>query len=259
MGIRMWKIHLIRLFICALAILIGYITFISILDYLSKDASAHTDAGFGPACGRATLDGNVDPEEWGGASTQTFPMDSPSGKEPFTATLYIMNSGNNLYMGITINDDEFTPVGTWLPQGDVFRIDFDNDHSGALFTIQDDVLDISAGLPQFQDGFIKGSPVPSSSGPDVEGGGTSDGFGVASRVGDLNHFELRHPLCSGDSLDFCLHPTDIVGFRLEYLDAEANGQFGSSQFFPGHYETSIADLVIGNCPLADWFVHLPFI
>ena len=39
---------------------------------------------------------------------------------PFTATLYVMNSGYYLYMGITINDDEFTTSGTWLPKGDGF-------------------------------------------------------------------------------------------------------------------------------------------
>lgn len=258
MGIRIWKIHFIRLFICTLAILLGYLAFLSIIDYSSKDASAHTDTGFGPACGRATLDGNVDPDEWSSASTQTFQMESPGSIEPFTATLYVMNSGNNLYMGITINDDEFTQAGTWLPHGDVFRIDFDNDHSGSLFAFNDDVLSIAAGSPQFQDNYIIATAT-SSSNPDVNGGGTSDGFGVASRVGDLNHFELRHPICSGDTLDFCLQPSDTVGFRLEYLDAQANGEFGGSRFFPGHDKTSIADLLIGNCPIPELLIYLPII
>jgi hypothetical protein len=185
-------------------------------------------------------------------------MESPGSIEPFTATLYVMNSGNNLYMGITINDDEFTQAGTWLPQGDVFRIDFDNDHSGSLFALNDDVLNIAAGSPQFQDNYIVATDT-SSSNPDVNGGGTSDGFGVASRVGNLNHYELRHPLCSGDTLDFCLQPSDTVGFRLEYLDAQANGTFGGSRFFPGHDKTSIADLLIGNCPIPELFIHLPII
>jgi len=170
--------------------------------------------------------------------------------------LYVMNGGHYLYLGITINDDEFSTYGTFLPQGDGFRIDFDNDHSGSLFVPGDDVLSISAGSPQFQDNFIL---VSASSDADVNGGGTYDGFGAASRVGNLNHFELRHPLCSGDILDFCLHPGDVVGFRLEYLDAEADGSFGSSQLYPGSGATSEADIVIGTCSIPDWFIYLPLV
>jgi hypothetical protein len=244
--------------LCVFIVLLAYTALILILSTSSNSASAGADSIFGPACGKATIDGIVDPDEWSSASKQTFLMESPVVKEPFTATLYVMNSGNNLYMGITINDDEFTPVGTWLPQGDGFRIDFDNNHSGALFALYDDVLIISAGLPQFKDDFIMNSEYASAA-LDKANGGTSDGFGMASRVGDLNHFELKHPLCSRDALDFCLHPTKLVGFRLEYLDAQADGKFGGSQFFPGHDETSIADLAVGECLIPDWFIHLPFI
>ena len=230
---------------------------VSILKTPSSHVSAHSGNIFGPACGMATINGNVDPAEWSSASTQTFQMVSPGGAAPFTTTLYVMNGGNYLYLGITINDDEFSTHGTYLPKGDGFRIDFDNNHSGALFTLHDDVLGIFAGAPQFEDSYIVGNPVSSSSAPDVNGGGTSDGAGVASRVGDLNHFELKHPLCSGDLLDYCLHPGDTIGFRLEYLDAQGDESFGGSQFFPGQGDTSEADIVIGQCSVADFFVHLP--
>jgi hypothetical protein len=185
-------------------------------------------------------------------------MYSPSAADPFTATLYVMNSGHDLYLGIAINDDEFSTAGTWLPQGDGFRIDFDNDHSGSLFALGDDVLNISAGSPQFADEYIYNAPTKSAR-SDVEGGGTSDGAGAARRVGGLNHFEARHPLCSGDALDFCLHPGDSVGFRLEYLDAEGDGSFGGSQFYPGSATTSEADIVIGQCSAGYSFIYLPFI
>jgi hypothetical protein len=39
----------------------------------------------------------------------------------------------------------------------------------------------------------------------------------------------------------------VVGFRLEYLDAEANGDFGGSYHFPGASNTSQADIVIADC------------
>lgn len=220
--------------------------------------SARSADIFGPACGAAILDGKVNPAEWSSAAKQTFVMNSPGGAPPFTATLYVMNSGSTLYMGITIDDDEFSTYAEFLPQGDGLRIDFDNDHSGSLFALKDDVLIVSAGAPQFGDDYINIDQAQSAM-PDASGGGTLDGSGAATRVGSLNHFEWRHPLCSGDSLDFCIHPNSTVGFRLEYLDAQADGSFGSNQFFPALGNTSEADIVIGQCSVPDLFIYLPLI
>jgi hypothetical protein len=236
----------------------GTVFFLTPSSALSP-VSAHTSDTYGPACGAAIIDGVVDPAEWASASVKTFHMISGSGADPFTATLYVMNSGYYLYMGIIINDDEFSTYGNFLPQGDGFRIDFDNDRSGSIYTLNDDVLDISAGLPQFRDNYIEGDPENSSSDEDVNGGGTSDGSGVARRVSNLNHFELRHPLCSGDKLDFCRPPTSIVGFKLEYLDAEGDGSFGGTQLYPDLGDTAIADIVMGSCTANDLFTYLPYL
>lgn len=210
------------------------------------EVSAHSGDVFGPACGAAIIDGQINTAEWSNAATKTFVMQGTA--KPLTATLRVMNDRNNLYIGITINDDEFSPEGEFLPEGDGFRIDFDNDHGGSLFDPGDDVLNVNAGSPQFVDSYVTGSPAPSSAAADVDAGGTSDGTGSASRVSGLNHFETKHPLCSGDSHDFCLQAGDVVGFRLEYLDAEQDGTFGGSRFFPGDTMTSIADIIIGACP-----------
>jgi len=248
----------VRILIGVLVVIAALAVLILSVNPSPGSVSAHPHEAFGPACGAATLDGIVDPTEWISASTQTFQMVPGGAGDPFTATLYVMNSGYYLYMGITITDDEFSTSGTWLPQGDGFRIDFDNDRSGSLFTLNDDVLDINAGSPQFSDNYLYAVSTHSSQ-EDVRGGGTADGAGAASRVGELNHFELRHPLCSGDALDFCRPPTSIVGFRLEYLDAQGDGSFGGSQYYPNRYETSIADIVIGSCSVADMFTFLPFL
>jgi hypothetical protein len=220
--------------------------------------SADSVDTFGPACGFATIDGEVDPAEWSGASSQTILMVSPGSAPQFTMTLHVMNSGTYLYIGITINDDEFSTLGQYLPKGDGFRIDFDNDHSGTLFSLGDDVLGLYAAYPQFEDNYIYISENRAAT-SDTDDGGTSDGIGAASRKDSLNHFELRHPLCSGDTHDFCLHAGDTVGFRVEYLDAEANGDFGGSQFYPGTGSTSEADIVIGTCSAPDVFLFLPVI
>ena len=116
--------------------------FVSSIKSPPTSVSAHSGNVFGPACGAATLDGVINAGEWSSASKQTFQMYSPGGEDPLTATLYVMNSGHYLYLGITVNDDEFSDYGQYLPDGDAFRIDFDNDHSGSLFALGDDVLSI---------------------------------------------------------------------------------------------------------------------
>jgi hypothetical protein len=254
-----WKGKPIWLSTSILLAMAAFTVLILNLQYSPMNVSAHSGDVFGPACGAAIVDGKINAAEWANASKKTFQMFSPSAAEPFTATLYVMNGAHYLYLGITINDDELSTVGEFLPDGDGFRIDFDNDHGGTLFELGDDVLGIHAGFPQFTDAYLF-VPATQSARSDIESGGTSDGAGAANRAGGLNHFELRHPLCSGDSLDFCLHPTDTVGFRLEYLDAQANGSFGGSQLFPGSGNTDEADIVIGQCSsIRDWFFYLPLI
>jgi len=242
-------------YIAIILVIAGLTVCIPMLNTPPTQVSAHTNETFVSGCGTATIDGVIDPTEWSGAATLTFEMIS-SGGDPFIATLYVMNSSVDLYLGITINDDEFTTVGTFLPEGDGFRIDFDNDYSGTLFALNDDVLGIFAGAPQFIDQYILGSH---SCDIDELGGGSQDGAGAASRVGDLNHFELKHPLCSGDNLDFCLQPQDSIGFRLEYLDAEGDGAFGGSQYYPGSTDTSEAEIVISECPTLYVFTYLPLL
>lgn len=220
---------------------------------------AHSGDVFGPTCGTASVDGQVETGEWANAASQTFPMVVPGVGTPFTGTLKVMNGAGYLYLAFTVNDDEFSQYGQYLPQGDGVQIVFDNDHSGTLFQVNDDVLNVNAAPPQFGDNYIVGTPAPGSNHADSLGGGTSNGWGAAQRVGNLNHFEAKHPLCSGDTLDFCLHPGDTVGFRIEYFDAQGDGSFGGNQLFPGSTSDSVADIVIGNCTNPDIQTFLPMI
>lgn len=222
-----------------------------------QGAAANGRDTYGPACGRPVVDGEVNDLEWSAAYSQTIQLQSGSVPDNFTATLRVMNTANNLYLGLTIDDDEFTTQAQYLTNGDGFRIDFDNDHGPALFTVDDDVLSIYAGGAQFFDSYIDGDPAPSSADEDVAGGGTTDGDGAASRVGDLNHFEVKHPLCSGDDKDFCLSPASFVGFRLEYFDAQGDGSFGGSFRYPGTSDTDQADIEISNCSIPDLYFYLP--
>ncbi len=195
--------------------------------------------------GTATMDGVVNPAEWSGAALRTIDMIGPNSTPVFTVTLRVMNDKTNLYLGITINDDEFSTTAKWLPRGDSFRIDFDNDHDGVMFEHGEDALIVSAGSPQFRDMFL--SPANNSTkrlSSDGEGGGSEDGVAVASRSERLNHFEIQHPLSSGDSRDFSLQPGSMVGFRLEYNDAQADGSVGGTFSYPGFRTKNVADIVI---------------
>ncbi len=210
---------------------------------------------FGPACGQALIDGDIQSLEWSSAYSQTFRMFSST--EPFTATLYVMNGASNLYMGLIINDDEFTTQGKYMQDGDTLRIDFDNDNNGSLFTADDDVLSVFAAPPQYQDGHILETS-KSTSKDDTEYGGKMNGKGAASRIGDWNHLELIHPLCSGDIKDFCLSPGNIVGFRLEYLDTEGMELNPISHLYPGTTQTDVAEIIIGDChTILDNYVFIP--
>lgn len=231
---------------------------ITILSLAISPNNGFSQETFEAACGRAAIDGRVDPGEWSTApsASKTFQMTNPANQATLTATLRVMNSKNFLYLGITIDDDEFTTNANTLPQGDGFRIDFDNDDSGSIFTVGDDNLGILAGSPQFEDRYISGGTTASN---DTTGGGTFDGIGFSSRQDGLNHFELRHPLCSGDTLDFCLSPGDTVGFRLEYLDAKADLTFGGNYLYPGSSDTSLAHIEIAPCTIDDFVLYLPLV
>jgi hypothetical protein len=232
------------------------ITYISLLSK-SQDAYAHSGDVFVSACGTATIDGQVSAFEWISATTLTFQLVPVGAADVFTGTFHMMNGGAYLYFGFTINDNEYVTSAQYLIGGDSIRIDFDNDHSGSLYTIGDNVLFTYAGAPPFADYSIVGVPAPSSAANDLLNGGSKDGQGASQRIANLNHFELRTPLCSGELLDFCLKAGDTVGFRLEYFDGGANGSFEGSHVYPDSGPNAEADLTIGACNIPDWLVFLP--
>ena len=95
MEIAIGKSRPLRFFIRVLPIVLACLTaLLSILKFSPVDASAHSGHIFGPACGAAILDGNVGDSESSNASKLTFQMFNPGVGTPFTATLYVMNSGS---------------------------------------------------------------------------------------------------------------------------------------------------------------------
>jgi len=220
-----------------------------------QPVSAFFQPLFHPGYGTATIDGYVDPVEWATADSLSLPMLGGSGA--LTGTFYVMQSATDLYLGFTIDDDEYTqdPEGLYGIYGDLIMIDFDDNNNGILFEAGENKLHSYSYDPWFRDSHYTG--IAESSQSDIDGGGASNGSGMSARHADKNHFEISFPLCSGDSgFDFCLQPGDTLGFRIEYIDAYKDPGFNySAMFYPGtEVYDSLALITTG-----DFYTYLPLI
>jgi hypothetical protein len=151
-----------------------------------------------------TIDGNIQAGEWAAAAKTTI---SPFGPgNAYSGTLYMMNDGVNLYLGVVIQGDSD------LTSDDNVRFYFDNSHGGATSRQPGDDDIINQGTSTvigdlFSDGTFDQW--------DNLFGGTNDGQVASSRQGSLNMFELSHPLDDVDNAhDFSLSVGQTVGFAL---------------------------------------------
>jgi hypothetical protein len=178
--------------------------------------------------GTATVDGVLAPGEWDGAASSAVlanvPANDGGGTTP--ATLFVMNDGTNLYLGVKV-------VRTQLNTGnlgfglDQVAFEFDNDHDEGPPEEGDDILLLSPGLSIlgvsafFDEVRTTRPPCPVGVGLcgfldiQLDAPGTNDGAGAATNNGSFSFFEMAHPLDSGDDLnDFSLAPGSTVGFTL---------------------------------------------
>ena len=205
---------------------------------------------FIPGIGSAVIDGYIDPTEWAAADSYALTMTSST----MTGTLYVMQSLTDLYLGFTIDDDEFTTGKKFGLYGDILQFEFDDDNSGLLYDMGENKVTIFAADPFYRDAhFIN---TTGSSTPDIAVGGETNGQGASARHGDLNHYELRFPLCSGDSYDFCLGPGSIIGLQIKYYDmVPDNGDFVyTAHLYPGSELTSLVTI-----KLFGLYTYLPLI
>jgi hypothetical protein len=184
---------------------------------------------FEPGIGSAVIDGYVDPTEWAAADSYALTMTNST----MTGTLYVMQSMTDLYLGFTIDDDEFTTGEKFGLYGDTVQFEFDDDNSGLLFDVGENKVTIFAATPFYRDAHFVNTT--GSSHTDISEGGEENGEGLSARHADKNHYELRFPLCSGDDYDFCLGPGRIFGLRVKYYDmVPDNEDFAySAHLYPG--------------------------
>lgn len=190
-------------------------------------ASAHL---FHPGIGEATIDGNIEVDEWAAADSYSLLMYN-SISSTHTGTLYVMQSQTDLYLGFTVDDDEFTTGFISGLYGDTLQFEFDDNNSGSLFEIGENKLSIFAADPWYRDAFVV-NETGSSNTDESQPGGATHGAGMSGRHGSLNHYELRFPLCSGDAYDFCLFPGNILGLRVKYYDVEVTLDY-KAHLYPG--------------------------
>lgn len=208
-----------RIKLLAIIVCIVSVTSAGILAFLSSPANivtAEPVAVLTAGLGVPTIDGYVDPTEWASAGSHTSILQNTDPE--ISGTLYVMQDSSNLYFGFTIADDEFTSITTayYGLYGDTLQFRFDDNNSGTLFEIGENMVSIYPLSPFVRDAYFVN--ITGSSALDTSDGGVNNGIGMLARHADLNHFELSFPICSGDAHDFCLGSNSLFGVNLGYID-----------------------------------------
>jgi hypothetical protein len=136
-----------------------------------------------------------------------------------------MNDRRFLYIAAKVSDnslDEVVNVGL-----DIFTIDFDVRHDGTEFNVGEDTISIGA-RNRYGDAFV---------GPalDILDDAQIDVDGMVGRIGNYNHFEIVHPLDSGDANDIAAEYGDTIGARFILFD-----ESGSDQSTISVYPTTVS-------------------
>lgn len=148
-----------------------------------------------------TIDGNIEDDEWASAHKVTF--NSKYGE----STIYVMNDATNLYFALKIRD---TNLGDIIGQFDQVVIDFHLPDDGSPYGAGDDLIGC-APPRSFDDSHNLGNDVFSAD-------RQVDGECAVTRIGNFNHFELRHPFNSGDPQDIALGYGQSVAVRFVIFD-----------------------------------------
>ena len=142
------------------------------------------------------IDGQIT-TDWDGVVSKSITLSG--GETPLTGTLYFTNDDDNLYIGLIVNtSNDLSPV--WIYFNDVADDDFG---------LYDDILTSDPTLMDYHFNVCSDStsfcPTPDVSALPA-GAGTINGQTAMGVYDHATHFEFSHPLCSGDTYDFCLVP-----------------------------------------------------
>lgn len=226
---------------------------------LAAGAGAHSGLMLtsGVTSSPPVIDGALTPGEWAAAGQFSFPISNSAGN--FEGTMYAMHDSANLYIAVQATDPSYFPCASDpfcssrpVPERlNSFAIYFDSNHDGAV-TDGEDAMIVNY-FASFGDQFWDGSlPYTPSWNGDVATAGTSDGASYGTRVGDIVTYEIRHPLCSADTLhDFCLSPGDVVGFTIAFQSGDISVDYVPA--YPTADASGYGDLVIGGSNFSGFF------
>ena len=191
--------------ISSIALLISIILYVTLsLPFVSGHSGDNFEAFTNTS---PQIDGIINDDEWASADRITYPI--PEGE----ATIYVMNDQRSLYIAAKIEDNELDEIVNVAL--DIFTIDFDVRHDGMTFSEGEDTISIGA-RTRIGDGFVG----PSGS---ILDDGQIDVDGFVSRDNNgFNHFEISHPLDSGDANDIVVQPGDTVGVRFVLFDGSGS-------------------------------------
>lgn len=230
-------------------ILIGCALLLAI-SLVQSPVSAASSYLFHPGFGTAVIDGHIEASEWVEADSYSLVLTASS----MTGTLYVMQSATDLYLGFVVDDDEFTIGYLYGLHGDTVEIAFDDNNSGSLYEVDENKVTIMPVTPWVYDAHFYNTTGSSEADTDQTGGETN-GEAMAARHGDDNHFELRFPLCSGDSYDFCLTPGDILGLQIQYDDMVNYGGLS----YTGHRYPGVNNDSLVTIEISAFLTYLPLI
>jgi len=183
------------------------------------------------------IDGVENTNEWSQADSFEYDItvsDQNMNDLPLHVKLSVMNDENNLYVLAKITGQSDV---NWNTSWSEYR--FDSNHNLEYENTSEDKLVMWTNNADFQDTNGEGGLKT-----DVDRGGTIDGQGEVGGGTTFQLVEVSHPLCSGDSQDFCLKPGDVTGFSFGY------SVYSEQKFWPSPIITNYADIRIAGSQLS---------
>ena len=207
-------------------------------------AQAHHDPPFVYQGARAattpTINGSIGAGEWSDTPSYDVTFEGVPG------TVRMKHDAEFLYVAMTATDDS---------SGDKsMGVLFDDNHDGIKDPGEDVMLGFASPFSFGADYYFSSAGSSGAShysdagdgGTNPPGGGSDNVVGAGQVVGPEVTFELRHPLCSEDTVhDFCLDPGDTVGLDFMYVIGGTGFMYpGADALVPNDW----ADLTVSAAP-----------
>ena len=167
-----------------------------------------------------TIDGIINPDEWDDAtkiSKEFISMydSNNSFSETHMMDAFFKNDVENLYIAITISDDDYNNSEEDF---DLICINFDDPHDG-VFNEGEDWKLLSTS-PVYENYYDENQRIntPLNSENDDDQGGSQDGIGAIRYQSGFYYGEVTIPLNSGDNLDIQTTVGDVIGFNIVFVD-----------------------------------------